>query len=138
MPGAKNPWHLGTPGTPGTFGTSGTLEPWNLVKSLPLVFLALATLSAATSKRTFTGVITDDMCATKAGHATMRMGSNDAECTLACVDAHGASYVLFDGKTAYKLSDQTKPQQFAGRKVRVVGTLDLKTRTIQVDSITAR
>ena len=110
----------------------------SFVKSLLLGFLALATLSAGSPKRTFVGVITDEMCATKAGHATMRMGSNDAECTLACVDAHGATYVLFDGRTAYALSDQTKPQQFAGRKVKVVGALDLKTRTIQVDSIAAR
>jgi hypothetical protein len=108
------------------------------LKSLLLVFLAVATLSAAPSKRAFTGVITDEMCATKSGHATMKMGSNDAECTIACVDAHGAQYVLYDGKTAYALSDQKTPVQFAGRKVKVVGTLDLKTRTIHVDSITAR
>jgi hypothetical protein len=108
------------------------------LRSLLLVFLAFATFSAAPAKRTFTGVITDEMCATRAGHATMRMGSNDAECTIACVDAHGAQYVLYDGKTVYALSDQKTPIQFAGRKVKVVGTLDLKTRTIQVDSITAR
>jgi len=81
------------------------------------------------------GVITDDMCATKAGHATMRMGSTGAECTIACVDAHGAQYVLYDGKTAYALSDQQTPQQFAGRKVKVTGTLNDKTRTILVASI---
>jgi len=107
------------------------------VKSLLLAFLAVTTLSGA-PKRTFAGVITDEMCATKAGHATMRMGSNDAECTIACVDAHGAQYVLYDGRTAYWLSDQKAPIQFAGRKVKVTGTLDPKTRTIQVDSIAAR
>jgi hypothetical protein len=106
------------------------------VKSLLFAFLAFATLSAP--KRTFVGVITDDMCATKAGHATMRMGSNDAECTIACVDAHGAQYVLYDGKTVYALSDQKTPIQFAGRRVKVVGTLDPKTKTIQVDSMAAR
>ena len=106
----------------------------------PLLFsvLALTVVSAAPRKQTFVGVITDDMCATKASHATMRMGSNDAECTHACVDAHGSQYVLYDGKTAYWLSDQKTPVEFAGRKVKVVGTLDLKTRTIQVDSIAAR
>jgi hypothetical protein len=107
------------------------------VKSLLLSLLAVAALSAAPGKRTFTGVITDDMCATKAGHATMRMGSNDAECTIACVDAHGSQYVLYNGKTAYWLSDQKAPIQFAGRRVNVVGTLDLKTKTIQVESIAA-
>jgi hypothetical protein len=108
------------------------------VKSFLFAFLAFAALSAAPRKQTFVGVITDEMCATKAGHATMRMGSNDAECTIACVDAHGAQYVLYDGRTAYWLSDQKAPIQFAGRKVKVTGTLDPKTRTIQVDSIAAR
>ena len=108
------------------------------MKPLLLSFLAVTVVFAARGKQTFVGVITDDMCATKAGHATMRMGSNDAECTHACVDAHGSQYVLYDGKAAYWLSDQKTPVQFAGRKVKVVGTLDPKTKTIQVDSIAAR
>ena len=108
------------------------------MKSLLLSVLAVTALSAAPSKRVFVGIITDDMCATRAGHATMRMGSNDAECTHACVDAHGSQYVLYDGKTVYWLSDQKTPVQFAGRKVKVVGALDPKTKTIQVDSIAAR
>jgi hypothetical protein len=32
-------------------------------------------------------------------------------------------------------SDQKLPQKFAGEKVRVIGTLDAKTKTIHVDSI---
>ena len=34
------------------------------------------------------------------------------------------------------LSDQQTPEKFAGQKVKVVGTLDPKTDSIQVDSIT--
>lgn len=67
----------------------------------------------------------------------MQMGPTDAECTIACVAAHGATYVLYDGKNIYTLSDQQTPEKFAGRKVRVVGTLDAGARTIQVDSIAA-
>jgi len=67
----------------------------------------------------------------------MRMGPTDAECTNACVSIHGASYVLYDGKEAYTLSDQKTPEKFAGKKVLVTGTLDAKTKTIHVDSITA-
>ena len=104
----------------------------HLISSLLLV----AALSAAQGKQTFTGTITDDMCA-KAGHASMRMGPTDAECTVACISAHGATYVLYDGKNVYALSDQRTPEKFAAQKVRVVGTLDAKTRTIQVDSISA-
>ena len=108
------------------------------MKPLLVLIAALAALSAAPGKRTFTGVITDDMCATKAGHAAMRMGPTDAECTHACVDVHGSFYVLYDGKTAYTLSDQKRPEQFAGRKVKVTGTLDAKTKTISVETISLK
>jgi hypothetical protein len=101
-----------------------------------LSLVVVAALSAAPAKQTFTGIITDNMCA-KTGHAQMRMGPTDAECTIACVGVHGATYVLYDGKNVYTLSDQRTPEKFAAQKVRVVGTLDPKTRTIQVESITA-
>ena len=106
------------------------------MKQLLVLVLAAASLSAAQSTQTFTGVISDDMCA-RAGHRAMRMGPTDAECTTACVMIHGSSYVLVDGKNVYILSDQTTPEQFAAQKVRVIGTLDAKTSTIHVDSITA-
>ena len=106
------------------------------MNSLIAIILALAVLSAAPPTQTFIGTITDNMCG-RGGHAQMRMGPTDAECTAACVSAHGATYVLSDGKNVYTLSDQRTPEQFAGQKVRVVGTLDAKTRTIQVDSIRA-
>ena len=98
--------------------------------------LAVAALSAAPGKQTFTGTITDNRCA-KADHSHMRMGPRDAECTMACISAHGATYVLYDGKDVYTLSDQQLPEKFAARRVRVVGTLDAKTKTILVDSMTA-
>ncbi len=106
------------------------------MKHLLVGVLAVAGLSAGQGAQTFTGIITDDMCAT-AGHAQMRMGPTDAECTVACVIAHDAKYVLYDGKDVYTLSDQQTPEKFAAQKVRVIGTLDAKTKTIQVDSMTA-
>src|SRR6266699_6347070 len=105
------------------------------MKRLIFNLLAIAALAAAPGKQTFTGIITDDVC-DKADHSRMRMGPTDAECAIACIDAHGATYVLYDGKNAYTLSDQRTPEKFAGQKVRVMGTLDTKTKTIQVDSIT--
>lgn len=106
------------------------------MKPLLVGVLAVAALSAGQGKQTFTGTITDDMCA-RAGHAQMRMGPTDADCTVACVRAHDAKYVLYDGKDVYTLSDQQTPEKFAAQKVTVIGTLDAKTKTIQVDSITA-
>jgi type 1 fimbria pilin len=107
-----------------------------LIVSLALVAALVPVPSAAQGKRKFTGVITDSMCSS-ADHKGMRMGPTDAECTVACVLAHGARYVLYDGKEVYTLSDQKTPEKFAAKKVTVTGTLDAQTKTIQVDSITA-
>jgi hypothetical protein len=93
-------------------------------------------LTVAPGRQTFTGTITDDMCA-GVGHAQMRMGPTDAECTVACIQALGATYVPYDGKNTYALSDQKTPEKFAGQKVKVAGTVDIKTMTIQVESIAA-
>jgi hypothetical protein len=108
------------------------------MKRAILSLLAIAALSAipnhAAEKQTFTGIITDSMCP-NGNHSGMRMGPTDAECTIACVMVHDAVYMLYDGKSAYTLSDQKAPEKFAAQKVTVVGTLDAKTFTIQVDSI---
>jgi hypothetical protein len=106
------------------------------MKILLIAAAATASLSLAQTKETFTGVITDDMCGAT-GHAQMRMGPTDAECTVACVLAHGARYALSDDSKIYILSDQRTPEQFAGQKVTVVGVLDAKTMTITVESIAA-
>jgi Protein of unknown function (DUF5818) len=101
-----------------------------------LTLLVIAALAAAPGKQTFTGAITDSMC-DNGDHSHMRMGPTDAECTAACVSIHGATYVLYDGKNVYALSDQKAPEKFAGKRVTVTGTLDAKTKTIHVDSIAA-
>ena len=106
------------------------------MKRLILCLLAVAALSAPQGKPTFTGTITDDECE-RADHSRMRMGPTDAACVRACISSHSASYVLYHGKDAYTLSDQQKPEDFAGKKVTVTGMLDAKTKTIRVDSITA-
>jgi type 1 fimbria pilin len=99
-----------------------------------ILILALSGMAAGQGARTFSGVITDSECST-ADHAHMRMGPTDAECVSACIGDHGAAYVLFDGKTTYALSNQKMPETFAARTVTITGTLDAKTRTIQVESI---
>jgi xylose isomerase len=97
----------------------------------------LLSLSAAGAMfaASFTGTITDSGCA-KADHKAMNMGT-DEQCVKACVKAHGATYVLWDGRKTYELSDQKTPEQFAAKKVMVEGTLDGKTNTIKVASIKA-
>ena len=95
-----------------------------------------ATMFAVQSRQTFSGTITDDGYP-GADHSGMRIRSTDAACTIACVLDHGDQFVLFDGKEVYRLSDQDKSREFAGKKVAVVGTLDSKTKTIQVNSMAA-
>jgi len=91
---------------------------------LGVALLLGASLSfAGTGKagtRTFVGNISDSMCGLK----HMMPGQSDKDCTLECVKA-GSKYVLADvvnGKV-YQLSDQKKPEEFAGQKVKVTGTL---------------
>ncbi len=95
--------------------------------TLGLFFAGALVASAAT----FTGVITDSMCGKD--HSVMKV-SPDSKCVIECVK-HGYKYQLLDGKTAYLLSDQKTPEQFAGQKVKITGTLNEKTRIIKVDSI---
>lgn len=103
-----------------------------------MALLGVAAVSAdqKSQTQTFTGVITDEMCPT-GDHSKMRMGNTAADCTRACVAAHGSRYVLYDGKRAYILSDQKAPAPLAAQKVGVTGTLDTATMTIRVESMAA-
>lgn len=108
-------------------------------KTLAAAVLVLIALSGAVSgarqaPQTFTGVITDERCGLQ-GHAAMQMGPNDAECARACADEHGDALVLVDGEHVYRLSDQKRPREFAGTRVKVAGVLDPKTETIRVTAI---
>ena len=107
-----------------------------LRRAVLVAVFATGVASAAPTPDTFTGTVTDDACA-RGGHAQMRMGPTDAECTRLCVMIHGSAYVLEDGANVYVLSDQKLAEEFAAQKVRVVGTLDAKAGTIAVESISA-
>ena len=104
------------------------------MRPLLVVLLSVLPPVASQSGSTFVGTISDEMCALD--HSAMRMGPTDAECTRACVEEHDAAYVLVDGAAVYRLSDQQAPKPFAGKKVKVVGTLDKASSTITVTSIT--
>ena len=80
--------------------------------------------------KTFTGEVTDSICAPSGSHAatiakTPGMGNDSETCTRKCV-AMGAKYVLYDptNHAVYSVEDQGKLAQFAGHKVRVTGTLN--------------
>lgn len=108
-----------------------------VARALAPALLVLVTGGAPKAAQTFSGVVTDSEC-DSADHSGMRMGDTDAACVKACIESHGASYVLRAGNRTYALSDQRKPQAFAGRRVTVTGTLDAGGKTIQLDSIAAQ
>lgn len=109
-------------------------------KALCVVVLCLlfAGPSFAQDNKTYTGEIMDSACAKSGSHAAMQKEhpGTAKDCTLACVKM-GATFVLYDSaaNTAYKLSDQKKPREFAGDKVEITGTLDKTTNTIHVAEI---
>jgi hypothetical protein len=104
-----------------------------------VLLLALAGLCVAADKPTaYTGTIGDDMC--DGDHKTMD-GTDPAKCTTDCVRKMHSKYALWVGKEVYVLSDQKAPEQYAGKKVKVVGTLSTegvgkdKVTTLAVKSI---
>jgi len=106
--------------------------------SLVLVLCSIGFTAA--KDMTYSGEIMDSACAKMGSHEGMMKGHpgiKDAKgCTLGCVK-NGAKFVLYNAasKTVYELDDQQKPMQFAGEKVKVMGTLDKATKTIHVTDI---
>ncbi len=102
---------------------------------LATIFVAGALLVSAADQKAFTGVITDTMCGKD--HAAMKV-SPDSKCVVECVKHDKSTqYALLDGTNVYVLSDQKTPEQFAGKKVKITGTLYEKTKILKVDSIAA-
>jgi hypothetical protein len=90
-----------------------------------------AALVAGAAPATFTGVITDTMCASD--HKMMNV-TPDAKCVRERVK-HSYKYALLAGERVYKLSDQQTSDKFAGEKVKITGTLNSKTGIIAVEKI---
>jgi hypothetical protein len=112
---------------------------WRAISSLNVLILLAVGFSVA-ADMTYSGEIMDSACAKMGSHdGMMKAHSNikDAKgCTLGCVKG-GAKVVLYDStsKAVYELDDQQKPMQFAGDKVKIMGTLDKATNTIHVADI---
>ena len=64
-------------------------------------------------------------------------GKTSTDCAHFCVKQRGGKYVLQTKKEVYHLDRQDLAEQSAGLQVKLVGTLDPKTSTIQVRTIEA-
>lgn len=93
--------------------------------------------------QTFSGEITDTLCAANGSHQKMMqqmksMANDKASCVKQCLLV-GAKFALYDDEkhSFYRIDDQAKDKvaPFAGQRVRITGTLDKK--TIKVSDIKA-
>ena len=89
--------------------------------------------------QTFTGEIMDDLCAKDKTHEGMMeqmkdMSRDPVTCTKKCVEM-GAHYVLYDHKkdVVYKIDNQEKAEAFAGKLVRISGTV--QKNKLKIDTI---
>jgi hypothetical protein len=123
-----------------------------MMKARPFQCLATALLSLAVfgpasrgaADKIFQGEIADSQCALNV-HSLSRShkemidmgsaGSTPAECARYCVTHRGGRYVLQTKLEVYKLDNQDLAAKSVGLKVKLTGTLDPKTNTIQVRSI---
>ena len=113
------------------------------VMGLNLLCSASPSVFGAADK-VFTGEIGDTQCSMNAhsfdkSHQEMlkvkSVGKTAADCTLYCVKNRGGRFVLQNKRNVYHLDKQELAEPFAGQKVKITGTLDPQTETIQVRSI---
>lgn len=109
---------------------------------LCLPWWTVSARSGATTAKAFTGEVTDTFCAKNGSHLAMMakmpgMGHDNVSCTKACAQI-GGKYVLYDksNHAVYKLGNQAKVEGFAGRTVRITGTLEGDTINVtNVDAV---
>ena len=109
-----------------------------LFGTLLVAVLIVRSATGGTQRNSYFGEISDSQCAMNV-HSLSRsheemikrrtLGTDAASCSKACV-RRGGEWVLRSGENVYHLLYQAGVEQFAGQKVKVVGTLDSQTNTI--------
>jgi hypothetical protein len=112
-----------------------------MLSVVALMMLGTVSFAGPKTRRTYTGEIMDATCAKMGNHdAGYKLTNTNTakDCTVACVKG-GAKFVLYNGtrKVTYELDDQDKSRDFAGQKVKVIGTYDAADKTIHVEKIEA-
>jgi hypothetical protein len=112
---------------------------------IALILLCLTSSSAyGGDEKAFTGEIGDTQCAMNVhsldkSHKEMlkvkSVGKTAADCTLYCIKNRGGRFVLQYKDKVYRLDKPELVEPYAGQKVRVIGTLDPQTETIEVRRI---
>jgi hypothetical protein len=98
------------------------------VKKLPLLAaLALSFATATAMAQTFTGVVSDAMCAKNPVKAS---SPSHKACAKKCIEG-GSPAVLIVGTKVYPVSNPDTLKAYAGDKVTVNGTLASGTLTVK-------
>jgi Protein of unknown function (DUF5818) len=128
-------------------GLSATKWGWPVLGVAALIgVMAAYTPARVGDEKTFKGEIADTQCALNVhslsqSHKEMiemkPEVKTNAACALYCVKERGGKYVLQTPDKIYKLDAQVLAEQWAGLKVKVIGTLDPKTDVITVRNIEA-
>ena len=115
-----------------------------LSASALVCLMAMYPLARGGDEKTFKGEIADTQCALNVhslsqSHKEMiemkPEVKTNADCARYCVKERGGRFVLQTPDKVYKLDAQVLAEQWAGLKVKVIGTLDPKTETITVKAI---
>jgi hypothetical protein len=106
--------------------------------------VALAGIAESQGTRMFRGEVSDSQCAMNVHSLTRShqemlktksMGGTSNTCSTYCIEHLGGTLVLSAGKDIYKLDRPDLTHGFEGQKVKIVGTLDVKTNQIHVMKI---
>jgi hypothetical protein len=106
--------------------------------------VALAGIAESQGTRMFRGEVSDSQCAMNVHSLTRShqemlktksMGGTSNTCSTYCIEHLGGTLVLSAGKDVYKLDRPDLVHGFEGQKVKIVGTLDVKTNQIHVMKI---
>jgi hypothetical protein len=106
---------------------------------------ANAAYAQAGGVKTFRGEVSDSQCALNVHSLTRSheemlksksMGGTSRSCSQYCIEHLGGELVLSSsGATVFRLDNQGAARGYAGQRVKVVGTLDPKSKTIHMVSI---
>jgi hypothetical protein len=95
-------------------------------KLLALIVLTVSFATGSAFAESFTGVVSDAMCAKNPAKAS---SADHAACADKCIKG-GSPAVLIVGSKVYSVSNPEKISSFAGKKITVDGSLAADTITV--------
>lgn len=107
---------------------------WIMTLAVALLFLSVPNAGARAASVSGRGLAAAP--ATQSNSA-VRMATSRVQTFTGTVAKSGDLYILRDDSTntSFRLDDQESARKYDGKRVKVIGTLDLSTRTIHVEAI---